>query len=240
MRVGLRIENDRLVQFEQVRAFVSIYNDSDYPFVFFNEEEEGNSWIEFVISGDHNRYVRRTVKSPMVAELRVLPEEKSSIMVDVSRWYDLTSMCGYNIAAAVVWKGIRFQSNSRRIEIVRGLPITSIARPAPGAMGSFRTYDLRYLSRRRMEHLFISIDNRSTGVNYGVYDLGRLIRVVRPTIEVKRTGAVTVFHQSGKDKWTRSFLSVSGDQTRFVDQTYHYGDGRPYGSENAGGEPETP
>lgn len=228
LRVSLRLEHDSFLQFEPLLAFVSIYNDSDTPFVLDEDAKDNNAHVRFGIEKKRDEPVLRINKQPMVRKLQVMTDEEQEIFADLSLWYDVGSVGRYVVRAEVDWNGKTFRSNEIMIDIVRGIEIRSVSRNVPGHPELMCKYSLRYWARGNSEYLFLRVDEEDSGTNYGVFQLGRVIRVFKPVIEVDRSGNVKVIHQSGRDCYTRSMFKSSRTSVRFVDQTYHLPNGDPY------------
>jgi len=228
LQVKLNMEQPSVLQFESVIAFVSIYNDSDAPFIIDQDDKDNNSQIRFIIEKRRDKLVGRINDGPLVGKLEILPGEKRDIMLDISLWYDLGSMGRY-IACVAIDEGDRtFESNGVVIEVVRGVEIVSTSRSVSEDLNLVRTYSLRYWRRNEREYLFLSVDEEVSGLNYGVFPLGRLVRVFKPVINVDRSGNVKVLHQSGNDCYTCSLFKSTRDEVRFIDQRYYTADGAPY------------
>jgi hypothetical protein len=76
--------------------------------------------------------------------------------------------------------------------------------------------------------LFLTIVESASGMSYGVFDLGLLVRVSAPTVMVEGSDRVKVNHQSGPDRYTKTVFESRLDSVRFIDQTYHLANGDPY------------
>lgn len=229
--VNLRMEHDSLLQFEPVLTFLSLVNDSDRELVIDPEHPEStNLKIDYVVQTAAGEPVSRKNSHPIVESIRLYPDERRDLMLDLARWFPLLSMDRYVARARVQTGGRAYESNAVFFEVVRGIEIKSVTRTVPGYTDLTRTYSLRYWPRNRQEYLFLTVNSEAEELNYGVFQLGTLVRFFQPVIEVDRFGDVQVVHQSGSDRYTRSLLKSTRRGVRFVDQTYHHEDGRIYGS----------
>jgi hypothetical protein len=241
LAVKLRLEHTSLLQFEAVNAFVTINNDSNYTLSMGKNDKDGNSRIEFVIEKQKDERAQRINQRPLISNFKIKPGETWEAVRDLSAWYDLRTMGRYTVRAIVYLNGQGWESNTEIIDVVGGLEIASVSKSLPGYDDLVRTYSLRYWSREGGEFLFLHIGEEKTGINYGVVQLGPLIRVYTPVIKVDKDGNVTVFHQSGADCYIRSVFKSTKKGVEFVDQTYHLANGDPYpfktGKKTAGGTP---
>jgi hypothetical protein len=220
----LKLAHSQLLQFEPVVAFLSIQNDSAEPFL---AAEDSPADIRFLVERRRDDAVGRTNAKPMVRHLRVMPGEKRDIMLDVSAWYDVSTIGGYFLNAEVAWNGTVYSSNRMRIEVVPGLTLSSTVKSLAAVGGEGRRYTLRYLARENAEYLFLCVEDEARTLSYGVFDLGRLLRVVKPRLWVDQQGTVNVIHQSAPTYFTRSVLETTPEGVRFVDQQYVTEDGKP-------------
>lgn len=227
LTLEMRMEHQKVFQFEPVRALLTIRNEGTLPYVIYRPEEPGESRIDLLVERRHYEGVRKIGKGPIVESLEIYPDATEDLLLDLSRWYDFSGMGGYNVSVIAFWRDSRFVSNTMRIEVDGGLPLVSVTKPFPGTVGRFCTFSLRYAMRDRKEHLFLRVDEEATSTNYGAFDLGSLVRVFKPTLEVDRMGAVTVIHQSGIDQFTKSQFTFTDTGLTFADQTYYGPDGKP-------------
>jgi hypothetical protein len=226
--VGLEIEHRTLVQFESVNAMVSLSNLTDVPIVLGTNR--GNARLTFQIKLGRDAFARRIKAGPLTGSMRITPGEKQLAVCDLAQWYDLATTRSYTIQAVLEWDGRQYGSNLARIDIVPGLPLKSVAHSVPGHPGRVRTYQLIYLGRGGNEHLFLRVDEQPSGMNYGLFPLGSIVRVFDPVIEVATDGTVKILHQSSLDRFALSTFASRADGVTFVDQVHHNAGGRPYPS----------
>jgi hypothetical protein len=226
--VSIRLAHVRHLQFEPVVLFVTVKNDSDDIIVFPERKNDGDAALDFVIDTGPTEWVRRKVDGPMTGKVRIMPGDQSEIMVELSRWFDLTAMGTYLLRAVVTFGGESFESAPVRFEVDNGLPVAKVSRRPPETGARLRTYSLRYLSRESFDRLFLRVDEDETGDNYGAFEMGPFMRVQKPEIKVDVDGVITVLHLSGIDRWTRTVFKTRNGRVEFVSQAYELSDGRPY------------
>lgn len=229
IRIGLKLEHRTVLQFEPIRAFITVYNDSSE--ILSVSDEAGKEFdLRFVVEESNGTPVRQTGEAPVCRRLMILPGSNQAMMRNVTDWCRMLGLKHYRIVAEAVWRGDRYVSNPVTVNVVSGLALTEVTRVLPDYGGRIRRYGLRYWKRDQYEHLFLRVDEETGGVsmNYGVVDLGRLIRVYEPELTVDADGIVRVSHQSGRRCFTRTVFRSDHDRLRFVDQTYHLPNGDPY------------
>ena len=170
----------------------------------------------------------RTRPEPILSLLALEGGESRTLRFDLSRWYDLSTPGRYLARATAEWKAERFVSRGVSFDVVSGMALARVRKYLPGYDDVERVYTVRYLARRGSEEAFLCVDEVPSGLNYGVFRLGQIIRLFRPTVEIDSRGRVTVTHQSRPYCYTRSVFLSSRHRVYRVDQTYHLPDGRPY------------
>lgn len=227
----LAMEYDSYVQFEKANAFVTIHNDDNSPFVLKPGRDgkiEGGD-VDFVIERRGERaLIPRIRGGSIVTHLSVTPDATKAVIVDVARWFDMSQSGTYLVRAQIKRDGVTYTSKTLSVVVVPGIELAKVTKQVPGYRDKLRHYSLRYWARNRGEYLFIRMDDPSNGENFGVFLLGRLLRVREPAMRVDRHGKVLVVHQSGPKRLTRSLLQASKNMLELIDQTYHLPDGSPY------------
>ncbi len=228
-RVLLRLEQRSVLLFEPVNAFISLANDSDEPFVL-NSRQPDNGRSSLVIEVRRDNQLLPPRGSAPVPYLYLLPDDSEELMVDLSRHFDFTGMGRYFIKVRTSHLGEAFESKGQLLDVVKGFELTKRARSVPGQPDRMLTFSLRYWSRDGKEFLFLTVNEEVAGANYGLFNLGPLVRVAQPVLQVNRNGQVVVVHQSGVRRFTRSTLQSETNGVTLLDQTYHLPDGSPYPS----------
>jgi len=234
--LGLRVEHKQFLKFERTMVYLQMQSRLDAPLVFGHEE--GNVILDLDVRRASGERMDPFREQPIVSAISVGGGETRTIRFDLSRWYDLSGTGRYLVKATARWKNRQFVSGSVAFDVVRGMELARVRQYLPGYDDVERIYSVRYVAREETEVAFLRVDEAPSGTNYGVFELGPIIRLFRPTIEIGKGGRVTVTHQSRPYCYTRTaFLSARTSVYR-VDQSYHLPDGRPYpfpGSENASG-----
>ncbi len=226
IRIGLKMEHETLLQYETVKAFISIYNDSKQTLVI--DKEYGDFKLVPFLLNSSNEPESLINKNPICSELRVRAGQKEVILVDISRWYNFSRMGRYRLEIQGLWKNVKFTSNVVDISVVGGFELGFVDKNLSGYTDKVRHYGLRYWKRGNAEHLFLRVDEPANRMNYGVYDLGKIIRFFTPIIKVDADDNVKVIHQTGRDCYKKTLFSSTPMGVTFVDQSYHLEDGTPY------------
>jgi len=228
VRLGVDVEHESVLENEPVIATVAIGNDADTPMVF--GPDSYNARLTIVL----RRGVRRTEELPADAmrqldrRIIVLPGEVHREVVELSSLYPMHEQRSYRVSVRVEHEDIAYSSRERVFDIVSGIEIASAVYPVPGYRDRKLAYSLRYWRRRQSEHLFLVVNDRTAGIAYGTFDLGRVIRFWPPVLRYDHAGRISVIHQSGRERFTRSLFEVSGEGVDFIRQDHTLPDGSPY------------
>jgi len=232
--LALEIEHASLLLFEPLHAFVRIENRTGDGFIAGDQDSGLAFTIRPVVERMPDGDVPLRESRPRLEDVALIGGRAETMHFDLTRWYDLARTGKYAVWFEVVWRSKVYRSNKIVFDVVRGIELQRMTRTVPGYSDLQWTYTLRYWARphngRSAEFLFLSVDDPAKGLNYGVFQLGRLVRVSTPGMTIDPYGIVSVAHQVGPDCFARSTLSASGAGVYFVDQTYHLPDGAPYPS----------
>ncbi|MCK5850299.1 MAG: hypothetical protein KAH23_05235 [Kiritimatiellae bacterium] len=224
----LDLECASIIQFEELNATLQIKNITSRTLVISRGQSTDNAVVTFVIERKKNDVVKPVSNRLFVESLLIKANAQDEIKIDLSRWYNLFKTGRYIIYANVEWQGKKYNSNEMMVDVVRGLEILKKEYAVPGYDDKVRTFSLRYWRRKQSEFLFLRVDDDEENMNYGVFRLGVVIRFHKPTIKIDGYGYVTVIHQSGPDRFTRSGFKVGRDNIKYIGQCDQKQDGTPY------------
>ena len=228
LAIRLDLECASILQFEQIEAVLTVQNTSRTPLVIMPGDKQNNATLRFLIERKRFQPLAKVDKRPLVEKLVVRPDKTQKVALDLSQWYTMGKVGRYIVRAEIEWGTKTHKSNAVMVDVVRGLELVTLRRDVPGANSGRRTYTLRYWSRARSEQLFLCVDDEEAGLNYGVFRLGPIIRLKKPYMKIDAQGYVTVLHQSGPDRFTRSGLRSSRNGVTFIGQAFELEDGKPY------------
>lgn len=218
MALSIRVEASTVLQFEPLQVYLTLLNNSGVPFVVNCDDPRNMSSVDFRIERGRDLVSRINNQIPVVDNLRVMPDEKREIMLDLSHSYNIGQMGTYLVSAVVNANGKEMISGKIAVDVVRGIELDSLRKSAPGHYDGEREYTLLYWNRKGVERLFLRVDGVEDSTNYGVFDLGILLRVLRPSVKVDRKGNIEVFHQSTPSQFLLTSFSSTYDGLVFVDQ----------------------
>lgn len=216
--MGMDLEHQDYLLFESIKIAITIVNDTDEPMKF--SEDRSSADINFVVEGQNYNFIFKKNKDRIVKDVTIMPDEKKIMTIDLTRWYPITSQGRYFISAEIEWNGKIYKTERKLIDVVSGIEIARVVRKLSGRQSNDRVYTLRYWQRNRQDNLFFLVEEPSASYHYGVFDLGPIVRVMKPELSVDRHGNIKIVHQSGINKVTETTLFSDDDEITYVGQTH--------------------
>ncbi len=215
---SMKIEYPEVLQYEALFVYITLYNDSDQPYVINADDKDNPSEITFNITMRGEIVGRFPCSQKIVSNLKVMPDETRKLMLDVSQWYDVGKMGKYVIQPVVTDRYDKAEGKKAFVDVVYGGLLAQVTQSAREQYRGMRSYKLLYWHRRGLEQLFLRVDDVDTDYNYCVVPLGTLIRVMKPTLKVDRKGNVETFHQCKPTTYLRTRFKSKYDEILFLDQ----------------------
>lgn len=227
IEIKLVMENTSYLQYETINAVANLKNTGQRILRITGDGSSGDA-IEFTIIRGKDTYIDRKVKARVVKELTLEPGEQRDIMVNLTSYYDMTEMGQYKISLEVSQSGRTYSSGSQLIDIVAGLELKTTTKSVYGFPDEMRKFSMRYWARGDSEDAFLKITDESETVCYGVFSLGRIIRVTEPKMTFDPKNDLYIVHQRSKDCFVRSKIVVEKNNVALVDQAYFLPTGEPF------------
>lgn len=200
MDVELTLDQSVYIVGEPVRADVRIINRATTPFGVGPEMQSGQNGLCFEVRDNaHESLSPLRPKTPMLAELMLLPGESQKLAYELDEWYPMRRTGRYIISAMVRRDDRRYDSTSRSIDIVPGLEIRSAIQLFADRPNEQRKLALVYWVRKQAEFLFLRVTDSPGERTWTTIELGRLLRTTPPTIAITPEGEVTVVHRATQD-----------------------------------------
>ncbi len=227
LAVTLRIEHSETLQYEPVLAQVEIVNESSRPFIVARDVAPLPT-LSFEIVREGRRAVSRRKEGRLLQNVYILPGRRETVPVLVSRWYNLTEMGRYRIAATAEWNGVEYRSNQSMLNIVRGLELARTTMPMPGQPRRRLHCTLRYWPRGKEEHLFLTVQDSAGETSFGVIRLGTVLRVSKPRIERADGNRLRTVHQISPNVYMHGLFRVGTDGVETLERTLRTASGELY------------
>lgn len=192
--IDLKIPSSKVLLYEPVKASVVIRNSSGQMLSF--DSDRVMTQLRFDIEMGNGTVIRRLNAVPLMSGVRIMTGETRSFEFNVSKFYDIRKLGQYTIQAVITCNSVDYASQCRHFEVVEGCELLRARAGIPGDEGAVRTYIVEYLQRGRGEDLYLRIKDERENAIYGVFNLGRIVRVRMPELKVDEAGNVHVLFQT--------------------------------------------
>ena len=206
IKVDLRLDNSDYVTGESVRCVVDIANSSPYEISVGEERSKDVFFVEVFRMSDMKQ-LPRISKHPFVADFKVFTGEGQKLETLLADHYPLSETSRYLARPVLVHNGVRFEGSPRVFDIVEGVKVGGAMQMFSGSKNLQREFELVYWSRDKTEHLLLKArDLGSSTRRWETRDLGKMLRIDKPTISVLGSGEVVVLHRYDRDNFVRTEL----------------------------------
>ncbi len=230
IEVSCRLDHTRVLQYEPILATVEVVNNTMQSLVL--SDRRGNAALGFEIEQIPGVPIPTTGQGTGLASESIPPGGTLREKVNLLTGYVFQESGPYTIRARLDWGGKQFLSSKLFLDVAPGLIIGELTAGVPADPAATRTYTLRTLNRDQGERVFLRIDDEDAGRCYGVIDLGQIVRLVKPTMQVDGQGNIHVLHQAGPYQFTHSAFTPDGMR---VGQDVYTSDGKSIQMGKAGG-----
>lgn len=191
--IALTLPSAKALLYEDVVATVVIQNNSGQMLTMDSTRGPVRFWLD--VGRDGGRTIARRDDSPLLRAVELMPGEARTFEFNVARLYAMRSLGLYKIRAGVDMNGAQYVSPEATLEIAGGFECQRLTAGIPGDAHALRTYILYYFQKDSVENIYLRIEDADKTV-YGLFNLGRVVRV-RPTeMKVDEAGNVHVLFQT--------------------------------------------
>lgn len=239
VEVSLGFKNTTILKFERVDALVKIKNEGNKPFVMYKDGMKVGPVFNIEVVKNGKREIPKSNDEPILGRIVLMDGDETVERINLGRWFNLGGEGIYFVRAEIRTDGYLYSSEKKVIRVVPGLSITQVTKALPGASGTRLTYSVRYLPRDRKEYAFLSIDDLENQVNYGVFELGTIVRYKKPSIKLESGGLVVVRHQGTPTCTVLTSVQCTKEGSKLLDQSYFLPSGEPFPSKKRAREKTT-
>lgn len=191
--INLTLSPTRALLCEDVIASVGIKNNSGQMIEL--DSALGPFRFRLDVEGKNDSIVARCDDTPLISNVQMLPGELRTFKFNVSRLFAIRGQGVYKISAGVEFRDKYYAAPVAMLEVVNGFELQRLTAGVPGDAVAVRTYILSYLQRDAAENIYLQIEDADKTI-YGVFNLGRIVRV-RPTeLKLDEAGNVHVLFQT--------------------------------------------
>jgi len=192
--VELKPLSSKFLLYEPVKVTMVIRNSTGRMLSF--DSGQAPAQLRFDIEMAEGTKIYRINTKPLLSGDQVMTGKSESYDLAVSEFYKIQDIGLYTIQAVVIWNSNDYVSRRVYFEVVKGVELLRARAGIPGDEGAVRTYTVEYLQRDRGEYLYLCIKDDIANRLYGVFNLGRIVRVRVPVLRVDEAGNVHVLFQT--------------------------------------------
>ena len=173
--------------------------------------------VEITKGGQYNDVVPFNTE-PVIGAFQLKPGQVFQQKVELDKWFSVIEEGKYMVRLVIVHDGMRYESVKKSFDVVPGLPVKDAMQMFVKREKLKRMFKLVYWHRNQVDRLFLRIDDEPGGKVWDTMDLGPLLRLVDPKIDISPEGEVTVVHRSTQDAFTRTVLWSLPDAVEVVER----------------------
>jgi len=195
LAVELSLPSSNVLLFESVIGKVTFWNNAGRVIVFGEKPEFAQ--LRFGIELGQGKLINPVSTAPLMTSLALAPGETRSMEFNITRLYAMNEIGRYSIQARVDLGGETYVSPSVHLDVIKGSELSRIKAGVPDDLRASRTYVLEYIQKNTSEeHIYLRIEDEQAGEIYGMFNLGRVVRVRMPDLQVDESGNVHVLFQA--------------------------------------------
>lgn len=211
--IQVRCEKDTFLVYESIPVSLSIHNYSGRPLQL--ADNEGKSWLGFMITDEGNSLVRAVAEPDTKQPLLIEPGQSVTRTIDLLPLYELRARGSYRVQATVTVGGTAAVSAPFHITVTNGREVWSqfIGLPvAEGAGEEYRTYSLLARRGEREDSLYIGVQNESQQIVYSLVSLGGFLSTTKPQAFIDGEARLHVLFQNGPRSFGYACVDSSAKQ----------------------------
>lgn len=214
IQVELKFHRLQYVAYEPVIATVKVTNLAGRAIDL--HDENGQHWFGFEVTAGEGGRVVAPMRPESELPLRMDAGQTVTRKINLAPRFTVQDLGTYHVRANVFFADLNkfFYSPTRVFQVGNARSIwertvgVPIGNPAGGGV---RTYSL--LTNRLPDHtkLYVRVEDKSTGVVYSAFPLGRLVAIDDPQAELDRANRLHVLHCAAPRTWAYSRIGLNGE-----------------------------
>ncbi len=196
-QVALRLDvpDAAVMVYEEIQARLAVRNDAGRLLVL-GEGGSCDATLRLYVMRDGYRMMKRRDDRPLLAPTTLLPGDTQTVRLPLASLFDLRTAGRYTLRAAVEVGNASYTSPETEVTIAEGVEFGRVTAGVPGAEGVSRTYVASYFHKGPGEYLYLRIEDPAGTMVYGLFNVGRVIRVRQPELRVDGAGNAHVLFQT--------------------------------------------
>lgn len=214
IQIELKLPRLQYIAYEPVVAKLAITNlagrDVDL------RDGDGQTWFGFEITGSEGQPIALLATNKSEAALSIPAGKTVTQKINLTPLYSVHEFGTYRVRAHVYFADLSrfFYSQTKVFQVTDARPIWQKTVGIPegtSGTGDTRTYSL--LSNRFPDHtaLYVRVEDKSSGIVYTTYSLGRVIAFDEPQAEIDNTNQLHILHCAAPRSWAYSHVGLNGE-----------------------------
>jgi hypothetical protein len=213
IQLELKFKRVQYVAYEPVIATVQITNLAGRDIELRDDEDQ--RWFGFEIKTNDERFLP-LLTHETEPPLKIEAGKTVTRRINLSPQFPVHELGPYHVRANVFFADLHkfFYSQGKVFQVVDARPIWQRTVGVPEGManaGEPRTYSL--LSNRFPDHtsIYVRVEDKSSGVVYSTYSLGRAIAFDDPQAELDQLNRLHVLHCAAPRSWSYALVGPNGE-----------------------------
>lgn len=214
IQIDLKLPRRQYIAYEPVVAKLTITNLAGRSINLRDSGEQ--TWFGFEITGSEGQPIAPVTLNKSEMPLNIPAGKTVTQKINLTPLYAVHDFGAYRVRAHVYFADLSkfFYSQTKAFQVTEARPVwqKTVGIPEGSRIsGNTRTYSL--LSNRFPDHtaLYVRVEDKSTGIVYATYSLGRTIGFEEPQTELDRANQLHVLHSASPRNWTYSQVGLNGE-----------------------------
>lgn len=208
IQVDLKFKRLQYIAYEPILAAVTITNLAGRDIELHNDNDQ--HWFGFEVTANEGRTLGPLVQ-PSEPPLQIAAGTSVTRKIDLGKLFPVSDLGVYHVRPNVYFADLNkyFYARAKVFEVTTARPIWQQTVGVPSGNGE-RTYAL--MTNRFSDHtsLYVRVEDKTNGLVYATYSLGRLISFDEPHAEIDRDNQLHVLQCSAPRLWAYSVIGLNG------------------------------
>lgn len=205
IEVGLTLAYNNFVIGEPVLVQLEMLNATRDLIDIGGKDSKDRIMVEITKGGQYND-LKPFNSDPVAGAFQLKPGQSAQHKVELDKWFSLIQEGKYVVRLMVVHNGIRYESTKKSFDVVPGIPVKEGVQMFVKNQELKRLFKLVYWHRNQADRLFLRIEDEPGERIWDSIDLGALMRMTPPKLDISPDGEITVVHRSTQDAFIRTVL----------------------------------
>ncbi len=205
MDVSITLAYNNFLVGEPVLVQFEVLNATRDPIKIGGTDSKDALLVEITKGGQYND-IKPFNSAPIAGVFQLDPGQSFQHKVELDKWFSLIQEGKYVVRLVIVHGGMRYESSKKSFDVVPGIPVGNGVQMFVKAQELKRLFKLVYWYRNEADRLFLQIQDEPGSRIWDTIDLGTVMRVSPPKLDISPEGEVTVVHRSTQDAFIRTVL----------------------------------